>query len=354
MSTNAGYLDQIVTSQVARAPEPEDQYYWAARYIFVPFRDRPFTIEQQPLLGLPELKAGIILPITKFKQQIVDNDAVMRVPVDYDGHFKAVGPGIERFKLVDRPPSVVFDALIRIFNPYDGVDTAGDKDNGIREVKTLRGQEDFSLLLEIQRACLPEHYDKARLQLAQLAAVILNRPSVARPESPDDIIALRNEVEEARATNIYQQVAKELYASTDTSFTWARWQYHNLQAQLENRERSGKERLSPLDAAVCDWLEMPYPRYQSHLAGTPQPVTIVQQSAPVVASAPIPTLWCSSCGATTNLGPEGQKPKFCPSCKESFEKVETVAVSVTNENPTVTGAISSRGADAPSVAQKRK
>lgn len=329
MSTNAGYLDHVLSNQAARAPEPENVHYWAARYVFVPFVDREFTLDQQSLLGLPELKAGIILPVTKFLQQIVDNEAVMKVPVGYDGVFKPVGPGIEQFRLVDRPPSVVFDALIRIFNPNMGVDP--QQDNGLREVTTLRGGEDFNLLRDIQQTCLPERYDKVRPQLVQLATVVLDRPSIARPDTVEDIMALRAMVQGARARSIHQQVAKELYEATHVSFVWARWQYHNLQSQLENRERTHKERLSPLDAAVCDWLEVPYPRYQSNLVGAaPQTVIVQQQAAPAPTAAisAVSTIWCPSCGALTNLGPEGQKPQRCPSCKEPFEKAEAKAEEV--------------------------
>jgi len=60
----------------------------------------------------------------------------------------------------------------------------------------------------------------------------------------------------------------------------------------------------PVDAALNRALE-------------PQPV-IVKMEGQTAA----PTLWCESCGATTNLGPQGQKPKFCPQCREPFESPE--------------------------------
>lgn len=312
MATPASYLDNVIADQESRKPPQIDQERLANRFLFVPFLDRELTMELTQSLGLPELKAGCLLPLTRFRQPIVDNTAVQRVPVGYDGKFVPVAPGIEEFTLKERVPAVVFDAIMRIFNPYAGVDP--QQDNGICEVEALRGSTDFDLLKAIQRKLLPENYSKARAQLVQLAGIILGNPP-APPVTVDDVMALGTQVRGTRAKNIYQTVAHRLYASTETSFTWARWQYHNLQSQMENRQRTGKDRLSPLDAAVCEWIEMPEPRYQSQLASSPQ-VVIQQAAQPAAASAP--TIWCSNCGSTTNLGPQGQAPKACPGCHEPF------------------------------------
>lgn len=49
-----------------------------------------------------------------------------------------------------------------------------------------------------------------------------------------------------------------------------------------------------------------------------QPQTLViQDQRQGQAEAPA-TVWCSECGAYSNLGPQGQTPKFCSGCKEPF------------------------------------
>jgi|GEM_PF-5629320 len=324
MATPAGYLDNLIKDQAARIPEAVNREYWANRFLFVPFHDRALTMELMGSLGLPEFKAGLILPITRFRQVIVDNTAVQRVPVGHDGKFIPVAPGIEDFKLKDRAPSVVMDAILRIFNPQLGVDPA--QDNGICEVEALRGNEDFDLLRQIQQTCLPDAHSKARPQLLQIAKAVLgNVPASIR--SVEEIEALTQRVEFEQSTSklpvLMRNVAKRLYQSTVSSFTWARWLYHNLQSQMENQAESGKRRLSPLDAAVCEWIEMPEPRYQSRLASAPQQV-VVQAAA----AAATPIVWCEDCGATTNLGPEGQKPKRCPVCQTPFDVVPDAPVEV--------------------------
>lgn len=309
----AGYLESLIKDQNARVPQAGDRAFWANRYLFVPFRDRELTMELMGSLGMPEFKAGVILPITRFRQLGVDNSAVQRVPVGHDGTFLPVAPGIEAFKLRDRAPSVVLDAILRIFNPHHGVDAA--QDNGICEVEALKGNEDFDLLRQIQQTCLPDGYTKARLQLLQLAKVLLGKVP-ASIDSMDAIAEMTHRVQFEQTTSklpvLVRDVAKRLYLSTETSFTWARWQYHNLQSQMENKDSSGKTRLSPLDAAVCEWIEMPEPRYQSRLASNPQQV-VVQQAAAAVA-VERPTVWCPQCGHYSMLGPEGQQPAKCGGC----------------------------------------
>jgi len=326
MATPASYLDTLLKDQQARQPAKIDIAYWANRFLFVPFNDRSMTMELMGSLGLPELKAGLILPITRFRQMIVDNTAVQRVPVGYDGRFVAVAPGIEEMKWKDRPPSVVFDAIMRIFNPYAGVDPA--QDNGIREVDALRGNEDFDLLSQIQHTCLPEHYRTGRQQLLQLASIAIG--SAPKSLATDaDVANLSKRVQFEQSTNklpvLTRDVAKRLFEATEVAFAWCRWHYHSLQSAMENQARTGKDRLSPLDAAVCEWIEMPEPRYQSRLASNPQQV-VVQQSAPTVEAKQ--GVWCVECGNTTPFGPEGQRAKKCGSCFQAFPVEEPVDVTV--------------------------
>jgi len=281
------FLDNLISDKQARRPATVDAQPWLARYLFVPFRDRALTILQQQLLGLPELRAGYILPITKFKQLIIDYDELKRVPTNYDGTYQPASPGVSTPMLADRAPGVVMVAIYRIFNPHH--DTNPQEDNGICEVEVLRGSEDMALLRELQVLCLPGTYLTGREQLAQLKK--------AHAEARDGLSA---------------GVVERLISATETSITWAKWHYHRLQSQMENRARSGKEELSPLDAAVCQWIEQPEPRFRSQLVGEAQPV-VMQGAAPVA----IPQIQCQNCGAFVNLI-NGKAPKQCFVCQSPF------------------------------------
>jgi hypothetical protein len=323
-SPTSGYLDSILQDQAARAPLQVDESQWLNRYVFNPFHDREFTMQQQQDFGLPELRQGEILPLTRFRQSIVYNEAVMKVPVDHDGKFRAVGPGIEQFTQKERAPGVVMTALLRCFN-VNASDPA--QDNGICEITALRGNEDFKLLREIKSLLLPQRYETARQQMLALASRV-HPKCPTRIDTVAECMELGREIEAldmnvvmrgitSPGAHTAMRAAKELFRSTLASFTWARWQYHRLIAQME-KPNSGKDQLSPLDAAVCAWIEQDEPRFQSKLAGNQQQPIIIQQTA-APATEPVPTVWCEDCGATTNLGPEGQKPKRCPVCQTPFE-----------------------------------
>ena len=288
------FLDTVIADQEARKPAAMDAQPWLARYLFVPFRDRALTILQQGLLGLPELRAGYILPITKFKQRIIDYDELKRVPTNYDGTYQPSSEGVSTSKLTDRAPRVVLDAIFRIFNPHHG--TNPQEDNGICEIDALRGSEDMVLLHDLQLFALPGEYKTARAQMKQLQS--------AQEEAP---------------SQLYAQVIQRMIEATEQSAAWARWHYQRLRAQMKNQARSGKEELSPLDRAVCEWLELPEPELRGLLADETQQVAMQGATAPA-----IPQTQCLNCGTYVNLI-NGNAPRACYVCANPFYEAEAAS-----------------------------
>jgi hypothetical protein len=289
MATAPNFLDGVIANQRTMRPTAEDASPWLTRCIFIPFRDRPLSILQMGALGgLTELKAGYVLPLTRYKRADIDYDEMKRVPIGPDGEYQPAALGVSAMKFTDRSPYAVVEAIFRIFNPHHGTDP--NQDNGICEVEVLRGNDDMEMLRAINQFCLPEIYKTAREQIAQLEEAAL-----------------------ADEQALFTQVAERLLESTLQSVEWARWHYSNLEADMEDRKTSGKDRLSPLDVAVCEWIERDPPRFRSNLTGQAQPV-IVQGQAPGLTP---PQTQCQTCGAFVNLI-NGQPPKICFVCSTSF------------------------------------
>jgi hypothetical protein len=280
------YLNEQISSQQAQHASVTDTHKWLTRYIFVPFRDRGLSLLQQSTLGIVgEIKAGYIIPFTRRQQWIIDYDEVKRVPTYSDGSYHPSSQGVSSMKPTDRAPSRVVDAILRIFNVEHGKPV---EDNGICEVEVLRGIDDMELLRDLNGYCLPERFDKARLQVAQLERAVANAP-----------------------TQIHREVAEQLLSSTLQSVTWANWHYANLEADMEDRQKTGKDRLSPLDRAVCAWIERQPPKFRTNLTSDMQAVT-GQTVAPAA-----PTVQHSRCGGFLNLV-NGKPPEFCHVCNHPF------------------------------------
>jgi hypothetical protein len=305
------FFAAIAQEQAMRKPSQVDANLWAARWLFVPFRDRPLPVDHQQNFGLPfGLKAGYLLPITKFDQLILDNWEVTKVNVDGNGQFMAADEGISRTVPVPRAPARVVQGIFRIFNPNVG-DAA--QDNGISEVEQLFGVEDMVLVRQIQMHCLPKVYATAREQLAQLEDVGTKnagdlRWTVATPANPN-----------GRQYDA-SDVAQRLYRATLQAKANIEWHcVHKVEAAMERPERSGKHELSEYDHACYAWLEKPEPRRLSRLAGdAAQPQIVVQTQAPVATA--MPQISCSACGNLVNLLPTGLPPQFCGLCRTPFEK----------------------------------
>jgi hypothetical protein len=203
-------------------------------------------------------------------------------------------------KPFDRTPAEVVEAILTIFNRDH--DTGTGEDKGICEVVCLRGNNDLALWREINSFCLPDPYKTAREQVAKLQKAV---------------------AESADLPSLFGQTAERLLAATRQAQAWARAHYEMLRLQLDDRERSGKYRLSPLDVHVCEWLELPHPRRRSNLDDGPTVVT-QQAAAPPVR----PTVQCFDCGAEANLLPDGAMPKkgcvVCGSATFGREPVQPV------------------------------
>lgn len=302
MATPANYLDEQIRSQQAQHASVTDTHQWLTRYIFSPFKDCGLSLKLQGDFGIVgAIKAGYIIPITRRQQWIMDYGEVKNVPTYADGSYHPSSLGVSTMKPTDRAPSRVVEAIFRIFNAYH--DTGQNEDNGICEIEALRGSDDMELLREVNDFCLPKvdgetgeaiTYSAASQQIAQLKKAISSAPTL-----------------------LHRSVAEQLVAATLQSVVWAKWHYAGLKADMEDKARTGKDRLSPLDAAVCRWLERPEPQYRSNLAGEAQPV-VIQQGQTVATPAPRPTVQCESCGGISNLLANGQRPKFCGVCREPF------------------------------------
>lgn len=299
MSASAStYLDDVVNTQASMRPAATDTWARLARYIFNPFHDRAFTLEQMRNLGgMTELKAGFIIPITEYQMLVKDYDEIGRVPKNHDGDGYQWAPdGVQGDKAFDRAPAEVVEAIFTIFNRDH--DTGTGDDRGICEVECLRGNTDLTLWREINRYCLPEAFKTAREQITHLEKSVA--ASITQPP-------------------LFGQVAERLLKATKQAQTWARGHYEMLRLQLDDRDRTGKYRLSPLDAHVCEWLEYPHPRRRSNLIGDDTPTQ--RQVAPAR-----PTVQCFDCGAEANLLPDNSMPKKgCVVCGSGTFGRETVA-----------------------------
>src|SRR5882762_1239604 len=163
MQSPAELLDEQMNVQAAMQPSPEDQSQWLTRYIFVPFRDRPFSTEYiQEYCGLRGLKAGRIIPIQRGTQMVADYDQIGKVPrgLESRGPYGLTGSGM---KPVDKAPGQMVESLLQTFNPHHGTDP--QQDNGICEIVELLGQTDAQAIRNIQMYCLPEFYKTAREQI---------------------------------------------------------------------------------------------------------------------------------------------------------------------------------------------
>lgn len=297
------YLEQIMANQQAMQQTVNTAYALQTRYVFVPFRDRELTLNQMENLGgLPEIRAGKIIPITKYSMLDLDYSEMLEVPRDYDGNFQMVNEGVSRNKLIERPPQDVVAAIFDTFNKNQGVPGSAD-DNGICEIEVLRGSDDMVQCLALNRYCLPGTYKTAREQMAQLENARINAPST-----------------------IFASVAARLMQATRQAVIWAEWHYENLTAAMEDKDRSGKRRLSPLDVDVCKWIEKPNPRFKTNLAGDQQTVVVQGQ----IAAQPPPTVQHKRCGTFLNLV-DGQPPAFCHVCREAFGEEPQVVAPVATE-----------------------
>lgn len=293
MQSPAQLLNEQMAYQASMEPSVEDQSQWLTRYLFVPFRDRPFSTEYiQEYCGLKGLRAGQIIPIQRGRQMIPDYDQIGKVPKGLENR----GPyGLSAMKSVEKTPALMVESLLQTFNPHHGTDP--QQDNGICEIVELRGQTDSQAIFDIQMYCLPEFYKTAREQVTQLERAANNQRGDVPP--------------------LFLSVAGRLLASTEIAKTWAGWHVEALEAAMDNKAETGKDRASPLDAAVCHWIGVPVPKYRSQLQ---QPL----QTMGNVPAAVIPQLWCGECGALSNLGPNGEKPRRCAACQTPFEAQETV------------------------------
>lgn len=305
MQSPAQLLNEQMQYQASMEPSVEDQSQWLTRCLFVPFRDRPFSTEYiQEYCGLKGLRAGQIIPIQRGRQMIPDYDQIGKVPKGLENR----GPyGLSAMKSVEKTPALMVESLLQTFNPHHGTDP--QQDNGICEIVELRGQTDSQAIFDIQMYCLPEFYKTAREQLAQLERAANNQRGDVPP--------------------LFLSVASRLLASTETARTWAGWHRDLLEAAMEDRANTGKDRVSPLDRAVCAWLELPEPRFRSQL-GNQAPMVIQGVAAPVA-----PQLWCGECGALSNLGPNGEKPRRCAACQTLFDNPMVAASPDETEGPIV-------------------
>jgi hypothetical protein len=160
MATPIPFLEQVIATQAAMQTAAVDTWALQTRYVFNPFRNEPFTIQQMQDYGMPSLEAGCVIPITKFNQRDKDYTEMLHVPRDWEGNFEPTNPGVSAEKLTPRIPAEVLDALLSVFNKHHGTDPF--QDNGICEVTELRGNDDMALLLDINRHCLPGRYDTRR------------------------------------------------------------------------------------------------------------------------------------------------------------------------------------------------
>lgn len=317
--------------QAMRKPSQVDANQWAARWLFVPFRDRPLPVDHQQNFGLPILKAGYLLPLTKFDQPVLDNWELTKVPVGRDGQFMPADEGISKMVPIPRAPYRVLQGILRIFNP-----NVGDaiQDNGICEVPPLFGVEDMSLVRRVQLACLPQVYATCREQLAQLDSV--------RSRATDALIA---------------QVAERLHGSTLQARRHFLWHCeHKVEAALENPRRTGKEELSELDHAAYAWLERPEPKKRSLLteaAGQPREIFVQAPSSAAV----VPQVQCQECGSFVNLLASGLPPAFCPNpgCQKPIPKptAEEMQAVLDEANETPQSATERRAAKAAEMRQRQ-
>lgn len=287
----SSYLDDVLNTQASSRPAATDTWARLTRYIFNPFHDRQLTLEQMRTLGgMTEFKADFIIPITEYQMLVKDYDEIGKVPKDYDGEYQWTPHGVDGDKPFDRAPAEVVEAIFTVFNRDH--DTGTGEDKGICEVECMRGNNDLTLWREINRYCLPSAFKTAREQIAHLEKA--GKDSAGLPA-------------------LFGQAAERLLKATRQAQAWARGHYEMLRLQLDDRDRTGKYRLSPLDAHVCEWLEYPHPRRRSSLIGDDVAMRPAQAAAQV---------WCEACGTNTNLSLEGRAPRFCPSCKEPFGQAE--------------------------------
>lgn len=265
-------------------PSAQDRGPWLTRYIFVPFRDRPFSTDFiQEYCGLEGLTAGKITPIVSGRQLIPDYDQVGKVPkgMEWRGGY---GLG-NAMKLKEKSPYEMLEGLLATFNPDH--DTKPTQDNGICEIAVLRGNEDMQLVCDLQQFCLPNFYATARAQLARLEEAL--EPSADMP--------------------VFHEVAERLKRATEQAKIWAGWHYHNLESDMEDRSRTGKSKLSELDDAICQWLELAPPKFRTLLAVPAIPSPPAQNVSPQVQH--------PRCGAFVNVV-NGNPPEICHVCGAPF------------------------------------
>lgn len=295
-ATATAILDSVMNDFTAMRPDLNEEDARRPRYVFNPFRTKRLKPADQGQFGITALYQGIIQPFFPFDKPDSDFEEVMRTR---EGDLTA-SQGIDRMRLFRRNPKQVVSAVVKLFG------NLGDTPTGVMEIEALRGH-DSSLVRQMQAALLPEVYTTGAAQLAQLQSVNL-----------------------AGKPPLFEATRDALILSTSASITWSEAHYRNLLVQMQVAANVGGKRLSKLDIAVCAWLEYAVPEVQSKLVQN-QP-----QQAVTVSQVVKPVIQCESCGHESNLLANGNPPKFCGVCRESFMvQAADIELTATNTQPFV-------------------